>query len=41
MDGYVLFGMGVICGVLLSYFVSDLVFEPNKEFENECDSNDY
>jgi sugar phosphate permease len=40
MDGYVLFGMGAIFGVLMCYLMSDLVFEP-KEFDDESERNDY
>jgi len=40
MDGYTIFGLGFVFGVLASYLVSDLVFD-NKEFENESDRNDY
>lgn len=41
MDGYwLMFVFGTGFGVLLSYLVSDLVFE-HKEFEDEGDRNDY
>lgn len=40
MDGYVLFGLGMMSGIFMSYLVSDLVFE-NKEFEDEGNGNDY
>ena len=41
MDGYVLFALGTAFGILVCYLMSDLVFEPNKEFEDEGDRNDY
>lgn len=28
MDGYILFVLGVVCGIIVSYSISDLVFEP-------------
>jgi|694.fasta_scaffold81454_8 hypothetical protein len=39
MDGYVIFGLGMAAGILVSYLMSDLVFE-HKEFgdEGECDN---
>lgn len=35
MEGYMLFTCGVICGILGSYFVSDLVFPPSQQVEDE------
>jgi len=40
MDGYTIFWLGAVFGILVCYLVSDLVFEP-KEFEDEGDRNDY
>lgn len=36
--GFVIFGLGTIFGIVLSYFVSDLVFAPSQEIEDENNS---
>jgi len=35
MEGYMLFTCGVVCGIIGSYLVSDLVFAPTQQVEDE------
>lgn len=35
MEGYVVFTCGVVCGILVSYLVSDLVFSQAQQVEDE------
>lgn len=39
MDGYILFALGVVCGIIGSYLISDLVFAPTiVEIDSDDDS---
>jgi hypothetical protein len=39
MDGYILFALGVVCGITGSYLMSDLVFAPTiVEIDSDDDS---
>jgi hypothetical protein len=39
MDGYILFALGVVCGIMGSYLMSDLVFAPTiVEIDSDDDS---
>lgn len=35
MEPYVVFTLGVVCGIIGSYLVSDLVFAPTQQVEDE------
>jgi|GEM_PF-5514033 len=39
MDGYILFALGIVCGIMGSYLMSDLVFAPTiVEIDSDDDS---
>jgi hypothetical protein len=38
LNGFIIFGLGVALGILMASSVSDLVFPPNRQVEDENDA---